>query len=133
MPVFYFKYKKLSQYFYYLLCSLLLPGLVMYGLTACNQDNEVNPDYATLLIKVQDEKGNAVAGANIRLYNSQQDLDQATNMLDHKSSDGNGEVLFKQLSEKSYHFSGEKNQLYGQGASAKLNKGTQTTVTLILR
>ena len=110
---------------------LLFLGIILLMLS-CKDNEKVNPDSAELEIKVKDKTGDNIAGAKIKLYDNQSDLNSGSNPIDSKSSDLSGEVIFKKLSEKNYYYSGQKNQLYGEGSSGTLTKGERKKKTLTL-
>ncbi|SMD38404.1 Protein of unknown function [Reichenbachiella faecimaris] len=90
----------------------------------------------SLKVLVLDELGNPVEGAEVSLFKSEKDYRAGTNLLVKKTSDKNGEVVFKKLKVSEYFvhadFDGKTN-IGGGVLTEKLVEGRINKVNTIVQ
>lgn len=90
----------------------------------------------SLKVLVLDELGNPVEGAEVSLFQSEEDYRAGTNLLVKKTSNKDGEVVFKKLEVKAYfvHVDYEgKNNVGGGVLTEKLVEGRVNKVNTIVQ
>ncbi len=118
-----------------ILLTIMLSIMLLAG---CTEKEYIEIDVAPQLeITVKDLSDNNIAGATIKLYNSEEDFDLKENEVQTKTTDDSGKALFKDLSEDIYYFYAEKGELnnyYEVVTFAKpLRKNEIKTITCIIR
>jgi len=89
--------------------SLIRVGILLFSLSACTKTEYVDIDVDPQLeLLITDESAIPVGGADVILYDTEEDFLAGENALLSKSSDSNGRVLFEGLSEKVYYFFASK-------------------------
>lgn len=90
--------------------NLFILSIFMLIFIGCEKKEYV--DVAPQLkINVIDEIGNKVEDATVKLYETEQDWLDSTNVIRTKTTNNDGVVLFKNLEEKIYYFFVSKDNL----------------------
>jgi hypothetical protein len=101
-------------------------------------NNNNNTETITLLVKVTDDKGAAVAGANVRLFDDEQNWSDDKNPCKGNTpTDANGFATFTDLNAIEYYFIAEKgglnNWFENSDTGGALVKGQTKTVSTVIR
>jgi hypothetical protein len=114
--------------------NLLRATVIILIFTSCTKEDKVTP--TALEIRLIDELGNSVTGANVKLYKSSADMQNNTNQFSTTQiSDASGKVIFSNLTAVTYYWFAEKgcqNNVNGISTTAalELNKTKVVTSTL---
>jgi hypothetical protein len=110
---------------------LLFAGVTIF--TSCKKE-EAAP---SLELTVRDNLGNAVSGATLKLFKSENDLINFTNQVGStKTTDGSGKIKIENLEEIKYYFFAEKdcynNYRGGNYLVDPLKKNQNTTADIVI-
>ena len=124
---------------------LLLASLfaITLFISSCDKDDDpidpnINTNKTTLLIKVVDEDGKAVQGANVRLFNDSQNWSDDKNQTrTNVPTSSGGFATFTELDPIEYYFIAEKGNLNNwfenSDTGGALTKDGTATVSTIIR
>jgi len=117
--------------------KILLPlTLIALMLLGCKKIEYIN-NKPQLEIIVTDDKESHIQGADVLLYESEQDWINKTNQLNNKTTDLSGIALFTDLETKIYYFYVEKGELNNSESIAVIDKelkeNTKAQVSTIIK
>jgi hypothetical protein len=72
--------------------------------TACSEEDENSDSTPSLTATVVDDSDNAISGASVSLYASQDDAESLHNVLDRKETGGSGFAVFNGLKENQTYY-----------------------------
>ncbi|MBN8575465.1 MAG: hypothetical protein KF775_02760 [Cyclobacteriaceae bacterium] len=90
----------------------------------------------SLTITVRDETGNTVAGAEVKLFKSEQDYQKEQNVVAEGTSDAKGLVKLKKMEARSYYVIVRKDDKDNSGGGeiiSKLEDGKFNKVTIVIQ
>lgn len=114
---------------------LLMAPIILFSNCSKKGGTSAPPD-TQFRLTVNDNLGNAVSGATVRLYASQSDFTNDLNRVSVKTTDASGIVTFTGLSAIKYYWFAEKgctNNIFGSVATASpITANNTTTITTVL-
>ncbi|MCX8491955.1 MAG: carboxypeptidase-like regulatory domain-containing protein [Cyclobacteriaceae bacterium] len=90
----------------------------------------------SLTVTVRDELGNTVEGANIKLFDTEENYNKETNPVAEGTTDAKGSYRFKKIKASAYYVlakKGDKDNTGGGEKIGKLEEGKFNKVTIVIQ